>query len=134
MSGSAPSLRFDDPRRPFRFSYFEGWRLQEDVDVLSLWKSEAGGVITLSAETGEGAPDARATCARLAEAHGLDLPRITGDAARCEAVFDRADGSWCRLVVLARGLRLILATYTTRAENPAEEDEVAAIFESLELA
>lgn len=133
MSGPVPSRPYDDPRRPVRFSYFDGWQLREDVDALSLWKSAAGGAITLSVVTGEGPADARAHCTRLAEAHGLDLPRIAGDAARCEAVFDQPDGGWCRLLVLAQGLRLVLAAYTTRSENPAEEDEVAAIFASLTL-
>ena len=134
MSGPVPSLRYADARRPFRFSYFDGWQLREEPDALSLWKSAAGGVITVTVETAEGPPDARAACARVAAAHGLDLPRLTGDAVRGEAVFDRADGSWCRLLVLARGLRLVLAAYVTRSENPAEEDEVEAILASLTMA
>ncbi|HEX7900404.1 MAG TPA: hypothetical protein VF950_21730 [Planctomycetota bacterium] len=118
---------------PFAFSYPEGWTLREEEGVVSLWKTARGGAITVSSIQGEEPADALRHCARFVEKHGLEDPRIEGDASTADATFDLDDGGWCRARVLARGPLLVLATYNTRSVNPAEEDEALAIFASLGL-
>ena len=119
--------------KPFQFSYPAGWTLQEEEAAVSLWKTARGGAVTVSSILGEEPADALKHCALFAGKHGLEDPRIEGDASTAEATFDLADGGWCRTKILARGPLLVLATYNTRSENPAEEDEVLAIFASLWL-
>ena len=127
--------RYEGPK-PFRMSYPGSWSLQEKDDTVSLWKTEKGGAITLTSlvnrDPGHVA-DALRHCTRFAEKNGLDGAQIRGDANSAEAVFDLEDGGWCRARILAQGPRLLLATYNTWSENPAEEDEVEAILASLEL-
>ena len=118
---------------PFEFAYPAGWTLREEEGAVSLWKTGRGGAITVSSIRGEEPADALKHCARFAEKFGLEDPQIAGDASTAEATFDLADGGWCRTKILARGPLLVLATYNTRSENPAEEDEAVAIFASLRL-
>lgn len=117
----------------FRLDYPAGWSLRETDGALSLWKSERGGAITLSTLLGDRDADALERCARFAEAQGLDHPRVSGDASSADAAFDLPDGGWCRARILARGPRLLFATYITREPDAAEEDEVERIFASLRL-
>ena len=132
-------MRPEDYRgsKPFQFSYPEGWTLRDDEAAVSLWKTGRGGAVTISSLAN---PDpayvanALEYAAKFAEKNGLDGAWITGDASAAEASFDLADGGWCRSKLLARGPLVVLATYNTRSQNPAEEDEVAAIFASLQIA
>lgn len=117
----------------FRFDYPEGWTLRESGGALSLWKTEAGGAVTISTALHDRDVDALEHCGRFAEAQGLDHPRVSGDASSAEAAFDLPDGGWCRARILARGPRLVFATYTAREPDAAEEDEVEALFASLRL-
>lgn len=117
----------------FSLSYFDGWRLREDDGALSLWKSTSGGAITISTLLLDVEADARAHCERFAAEQGLDEPRMSGGREKAEAAFDLADGGWCRVLILARGSRLVFATYTTRASDAAEEDDVERIFATLAL-
>lgn len=117
----------------FRFSYPDGWRLREDDGALSLWKSTSGGAITVSTALGDVEMDAREHAERFAAEQGLDHPRLSGDRGKAEAAFDLADGGWCRVLILARGARLVFATYTAREPDPAEEDDVELVFATLAL-
>ncbi len=120
----------------FGFSYPGGWLLRDTDGTVSLWKTAQGGAITISAVVNDDlgrAANALEYCTRFAEKTGLDGAQVTGDATASEARFDTEDGQWCRARILARGPRLVLAIYNTRSENAAEEDQVDAIFASLEL-
>lgn len=134
---SEPSLRYDRPPRPFRFRYFAGWTVQEDVDTLSLWKSPKGGAITMSSVVNDDpghVADALVHARRFAQKNAGDPPRVEGTRDVAVAAFTDHEGAWVKARVLAAGPRVVLATYTTGVDDPAEEAEVDAILASLELA
>ena len=121
----------------FRLSYPAGWNRQEGEGVLSLWKSERGGAITVSSVVSTDpsrSGNALEHCTRFAGKHAFDPPRISGDQNVAEAAFTDQDGAWCKVRILAAGPRMVLGTYHATLEDALEEAEADGILASLALA
>jgi hypothetical protein len=72
-------------------------------------------------------------CARFAEKHAFDPPRMSGNQDVAEAAFTDHEGVWCKVKVLAAGNRMVLATYHASVADQVEEVEADAILASLKL-
>lgn len=122
------------PRRSgpgFSFLHAEGWSFREEAGVVSLWKSEQGGAVTLSAAENPDAADALEHCRRFAAKQAGDPPRIGGDRDVADAAFSAEDGVWWKVRVVVAGRRILLGTYNASVEDQVEEAEADGILASL---
>lgn len=115
----------------FAFSYPEGWTARDQEGSVSLWKKNPGGAITVSVIEASG--DALGHCARFAEKHAFDPPRMSGDAETADAAFTDQDGVWCKVRILAAGSRVVMGTYHASVPDPVEEVEADGILASLRI-
>jgi hypothetical protein len=118
------------PKR-VEFRYPAEWTLREEEAAVTLWKTAKGGAITVSIVDASGG--ALQHCARFAEKHAFDPPRMSGDRDVAEAAFTDQEGAWCKVKVLAAARRMVLATYHATVADQVEEAEADAILASLKL-
>jgi hypothetical protein len=122
--------------RSFGFSYPPGWFVRDNEDSVSLWKSDKGGAITISAVRNKD-PNARGharqQCDRFVAKHTCDEARIEGDQDSASGAFTDLDGLWCKVRFIASGPRMVFATYNASLPDPVEEDEADLILASLRI-
>jgi hypothetical protein len=131
-----PNLQYRDSSKPFRFEYFEGWSLKDEEGTVSLWRSDKGGAITISSvrhRDPKHVANAFEHCKRFAEKNGIGPSSVTGNSQIAEATFNTPEGSLCRAKILAKGSRLVVATYNSDIEDPAEESDAIAILNTVAI-
>jgi hypothetical protein len=131
-----PPLNYRDRKKPFVFDYYDSWSLKDEDDTISLWRSEKGGAITISAmrhRDPSHVANAFDHCKRFADQNGIEPISVTGNRQLAEGTFNTPEGSHCHVRTIAEGPRVVIATYNSDVDDSEEEDEAMAILKTVAI-
>lgn len=125
-----------DKAQRFRISYPSDWNLSDKDGIVSLWKGQDTGAITISSAILKDRSlkaDALQECTRWVKSNTVFEPVVSGNPQVAVADYNDPNGTWWSVRAIAGGPRIVVATYNTKKRDASEEVEMRAILESIEV-